>query len=274
MFRSPSGKPEHMHFDPVLFRDKWYGLVAMFLLLPLATEVGYLIGRRKSPGCSAEFRALTGATESALLALVGLLLGFSFMMASSRYDLRKQLVTKEANSIETTYLRAGLLPTADAEPVRSLLREYVGTRVRLPELYEDYTAIKAGLDESSRIQDQLWDRASAAARSDRYAITNYLFIDSLNEMIDLQDERLSALENRLPTFVVVMLFGVTSASLGVTGFSKGLGERRGIFLTVMLTSILATVLFVILDLERPRGGFINISQHEMYALRARIGTHP
>jgi hypothetical protein len=259
-----------MGFNPILWRDKWYVVVALLLLLPVATEVGYLIGVRKSGRVSAEFRAVAGTTEAALLALVGLLLGFSFVMTTSRYETRKQLVIREANSIGTSYLRADVLPAADAQAVRALFRQYVDTRIRMAEGAEDIEVLERGVAESARIQAAIWTRAAAAAQSDPHAITFGLLLQSVNDVIDLHTQRAMAIEDRLPAMVLVMLFGVTAASLGVTGFGRGLGERRGILLTIILIFVLAIVLLVILDLDRPRGGFIRVSQQAMYSLRDSI----
>src|SRR5262245_25653666 len=110
---------------PWIFRNQWlFGLVVAAILAGLA-EVGYRVGLRLFTTKDEARRSQIGGVQGAVLGLLGLLLGFTFSMGVSRYELRRDMVLKEANTIGTTWLRAGLLPESHRVPARDLLRQYV-----------------------------------------------------------------------------------------------------------------------------------------------------
>lgn len=210
-----------------------------------------------------EQRNQVNTVQAALLALVGLMLGFTFAMALSRYDLRRQLVLDEANSIGTTGLRASLLPQKYEEDITHLLQEYVIARLDFYRAGDDQARIENAVQHAERLQQQLWSRAVAVAREQPNPITAS-FIQSLNETIDLASKRLDALENRIPKAVWLMLLFVGS----IACFLTGILHRQARTLSVLaLPIVLAAVLTMIADLDSPRGGLIRISQESMMRLK-------
>ena len=136
--------------------------------------------------------------EAAMLGLLALIIGFTFAMALSRFDTRRDAVLLEANAIGTTALRARLLPEPHRKEVLKLLRDYVRVRLditqRTPSLADLETAIK----QSNDIQEALWREAMAISAIDQNMVPTGLFIQTLNEMIDDQAKRLAALRSRIP----------------------------------------------------------------------------
>jgi hypothetical protein len=202
--------------------------------------------------------------EQALLGLLALIIGFTFLMALTRFEARREAVVNEANAIGTTALRARLL----AEPHRTeslkLLQEYARIRVENVRTGLSLAELPKVIARSNEIQEALWLRAKASAANDTALIPAGLFIQSLNEMIDSQGKRLAHLRNRIPNVVLLMLVVMTRICTGIAGYAGGLDLQRTrvpIYLTGLL---LCGVIYVVLDLDRPNVGLITISQQPMF----------
>lgn len=247
-------------------------LVALIALLLVAAEVGFRAGRRQGQRAP-DKEPHVGALQGALLGLLALLLGFSFAMAQARYDARRALVVEEANAIGTAYLRAQLLPGPAAPEAADALRRYVD--VRLTHLGErvDEPALREAIVKTEQLHDYLWTRAAKAARQDPSPIAS-LFVASLNEVIDLHARRLAAFRNHVPEAVFLLLYCVAAVAMAVTGYAAGLGGHRGFWPTVTTAVLIAVVIVVVMDLDRPRRGLITVSQQSMVDLRDSLNRAP
>ena len=113
---------------------------------------GTLRRRRPIDGDALEdFRVVQGA----ILTLLGLIIGFTFSMAIGRYDQRKNLEEAEANAIGTEYVRADLLPAAEAATVRTLLRRYTDERI-LFYMTRDFEEEQKVNARTAQLQNELW----------------------------------------------------------------------------------------------------------------------
>jgi len=175
----------------------------------LCLEVAFRLGLRMRVRTDEANRAHVNALQAALLGLLALLLGFTFAMAVSRFDTRKSLVLAEANAIGTVGLRASLLPPAERAPFLGDLRDYVDARLMFYDAGTDKERIDASISRTTKIQNQLWTIAAAAAAGESNSIPFGLLLQSLNELFDLAERRQVALENRVPESVLYLLFTVT-----------------------------------------------------------------
>ena len=247
--------------------DEWLIALVMLALLLLATEGGFRAGRKVRSGLDEGAKAQVGTIAGAVLGLLALLLGFTFSMALSRFDLRKQLVLEESNAIGTAHLRSRLLP----EPVRTetagLLRSYVDARLDFFRAGIDKERLREAHDKTEQLQTQLWSQVAAAvAKDDRETTTGY-FITSLNEVIDLHGARRAAMENHVPEGVLLLLFAIALVAAVALGYGCGLGGCRHFLSTTMTFVLIVMVVTVIIDLDRPRRGLILVSQESMIRLR-------
>jgi hypothetical protein len=204
---------------------------------------------------------------AATLGLLAFLLAFTFGLAASRYDTRRQLLLEEANAIGTTYLRAGMLPEG-RDGIRALLRQYVDTRLETARSRN----LEQGIRRSEMLQNQLWERAIPIAENNQNSIVVGLFIQSLNEVIDLHAKRLTAsVRNRIPLAIWAALYGVTFLSFAALGYHAGLAraKRSPAILPVALT--FAVVIWLIADLDRPLEGTLTVSQQALIELRQSMG---
>jgi hypothetical protein len=235
------------------------------VLLWVGMVLGTRIRERRPEIIDREGKIIT-VLEGALLTLFGLLIGFTFSMAVSRYDTRKTLVLTEANAIGTTWLRSALLAEPQRSEEQSLLRQYVQERVRYLAVGTDEAAIKDSLKRSSDLQARMWAVASnyAAGHKD---VTTSLFLSTLNDSIDLSEERTAANENRIPAEAWWMLLFVGFAATLLVGLDV---RPRSWVLQAVLPIVLAGALGLTMDLDSPRHGLIRITQPSMDRVTQQI----
>ena len=215
----------------------------------------------------------SGVLQGALLGFMGLVLAFGLSLALGRYESRRAAVVDDANTIGTAYLRAQSLP----EPLRSrsmsLLVRYTDTEIELTHVVPGSEASRRTVAEGSALQRPLWAAAVQAVQQQPQATAPRLYEDSLNEMIDQQTVRVSGLNNRVPT--EVLLLEVLGAALAMFLLGLHVGVLGRSFLPVLLASGLVTgLLFVTFDLDRPTRGRITISDTPLTALRASMELPP
>lgn len=238
----------------------WGLLLAAALALGLALEIGYRAGRWRHAQTPDEKEQPVGAMVASILALLALVLAFTFSMAASRFDDRRKTVLAEANAIGTTYLRSRLLPEPQRGEIARLLREYVDVRIR---------AIEEGnLDEalarSEHLHELLWMQTSGIAEKDSASIITGVFIQSLNDLIDLHAERVQVgLRSRIPLVIWAGLFGLAVLSMAAVGYQSGICATSRSPAMPGLVLAFAIVLALIADLDRPREGLLQVSQQAM-----------
>src|SRR6187402_1422995 len=159
----------------------------------LASEVGWRLGvRTTGHGASSNISAL----EQSLLGLLALIIGFTFLMALTRFEARREAVLNEANSIGTAALRARLLPAPHREESLKLLREYA--QIRIIPAGKSFAELPTIIDRSNHIHEALWQQVKALSIKDNNMVPTGVFILALNEMIDNHGKRLAAFQNFIP----------------------------------------------------------------------------
>jgi hypothetical protein len=243
------------------------GLAALIVVMA-ATELGFRLGRRHRADADDATRAHFATLQAALLGLLALIIAFTFSIAVARFDARKDLVIEESNAIGTTYLRARLLAEPQRKEVIGLLRAYVDDQLAFYAAGIDPARLAAANAATARVQERLWTIAIAMSEQDPRSVPTGLFVQSLNGVIDLHAKRIRALENRLPDAVIYLLLVVAVGTIGFVGYGRGLAARRSFVSTTILSSLVALVFTIILDLDRPRRGLITVSQSSMERLQA------
>jgi hypothetical protein len=234
-----------------------------------AMEAGYGLGKYRRRVAETEKEATVAPILAATLGLLAFMLAFTFGLAASRFDARRQMVIEEANSIGTTYLRAGLLPEPYRSEVRDLLRQYVNVRVEGVQSGD----VEGAMAASVKLHDQLWPHAEALAKADPHSIAAGIFIESLNDTIDLHAKRvLVGVRNRIPIVVWGALYLIACLSMAELGYSIGLaGSRRSIAVAILILTF-SVVMLLIEDLDRPREGLLRVSQEAMLDLQKSLGS--
>ena len=222
-------------------------------------ELGRWLGASERVRKSETVTMLVGA----LLGLLALMMGFTFSVALSRFEARLDAVLEEANAIGTTALRARLLPEPQASASLKLLRDYVQVRLEVTQKAASPAEVATAVERSNQIQEALWLEAKAAAAKDNAMVPTGLYLQTLNETIDAHEKRLTAFRNRVPGIVIVALYGIAILAACFTGYSGWSEGQRSRISDYLVYFVVASVLLLIQDLDRPGAGLITVSQQPL-----------
>ncbi|MEZ5989279.1 MAG: hypothetical protein R3F30_09190 [Planctomycetota bacterium] len=233
----------------------------------VALECGYRLGCWWQNRTHEEKEGPTPMIVGSLLALMAFLLAITMGMASERFDRRRALVLEEANALGTTYLRAGYLPAQDSARVQVLLREYVPLRIATDDMEDNHRKIARSVD----VQAELWSVAEDSARAMPGSYVVGLFIESLNDVIDMHSKRvIASIYGRVPATILLLLLFGSMLTLAMVGYSTGLTRRRSPVTAIVLIAVLSAVITLVFDLDRPQGGFLEVSQQPLIDLQQNI----
>lgn len=221
-------------------------------------ETGYRMGKRRLRKYPESKSEGSGAVESSVFAILGLILAFTFTGTLSRYEHRVKLVLQEANAIGTAYLRLDLLQKDAQDKLRPLYREYVQSRINVFEYYKNGQLSNSYFRQSLKLQGQIWEIANTSVLVDKNPGIITLVLSSTNDMIDIANERLQATRTHPPIIVYILLFTLALASAFLVGQDMSVNEKRPLFYMVIFCVIISGITYIILDLENPRLGVVRI----------------
>jgi hypothetical protein len=250
------------HYPLLVFPLSYIGLW-------LAARIGQLI-RTKMRAPDEDLREDFGTILAATLTLLGLIVGFSFSMATNRYDLRKTYEEAEANAIGTAYVRADLLPGTDAARLRSLLSDYLDQRVLF------YTTGDEGELErirarTSRLQAELWSIVQAQAAAQPTPIAA-LAAAGMNDVLNSQGYTQAAYWNRIPTAAWSLMGAIAICCNILLGFGSR-NTKAASRLLLVLPLVVSIAFMLIADIDTPRHGVIRVSPQNLLSLASSLGQH-
>lgn len=235
-------------------------LLSLFILW-LASRLGTSLGKRRAVLGKEErddFAVIVGAT----LTLLGLIIGFSFSMAISRYDQRKNNEEAEANAIGTEYLRADLLPADTAAKVRTLLRSYLDLRILF---YEERGSNLDKIDtRTAQIQNDLWSAMRPVAAAQPTPIVS-LVVSGMNDVLNSQGYTQAAWWNRIPAAAWYLMFLIAICGNVMLGYYLHDVKIKGT-LSLVLPLILSVSFLLIADIDSPRRGFVHVTPQNLISL--------
>lgn len=229
----------------------------LLVLMWVSLEAGFRYGRRtltRAPDATSGTQL--GAIQGATLGLLGLLLGFSFAGAATRFIERQDLIVQEANAIGTAYLRADVLDEPQRSELRQSLKHYVARVIAIssqfrPGLRLDWRT------EIGQLHDRIWKAASSGVAAKPAAMLAVL--EPVNEVIDLHSTRLAAGRKHLPPLVMGLLIFCSMVSVAEIGCGCGASNQRRLAMTGSLVLLITAALWITIDLDYPRMGLIQIS---------------
>jgi len=224
----------------------------------VAYEIGRRLGRRRlarEPDAGSEG---VSAVEGGTFGLMGLLIAFTFSGAQGRYDARKRFVVDEANAIGTAWLRLDLLPAAVQPALRESFVRYTDARLVVYSSSFDIERSLKHIDAASVAGQAIWSQAVAGSRDCGPEVA-FLLMPALNEMLDLANLRNSAAQYFHPPGIIFVMLGVTALACAlVAGHGTASSRSRNWVHTLTFVATLALTVYVIVDLEFPRAGFIRV----------------
>ncbi len=131
----------------------------------------------------------------------------------------------------------------------------------------------ATIARSNEIQEALWKRVKTVVAKDNAMVPVGVYIQSLNEMFDNQEKRLTALRNRVPNVVFAALYGIAIVAIGFSAFSSGVEWRQWRLPVYIMSVLSAAVILLIQDIDRPNAGFISVSQQPIIDTAASINGY-
>ena len=236
------------------------------------TLLGVAAGRRLRAHADA-LREPVGVLQAALLGLVALILAFGLTLAVGRYDSRRSAVVETANAIGTTYLRAQTL----REPTRTRSLEdlvrYTDVTIRLSESVPGSAAARDAVADGDRLHRSLWRGAGEALDGSPSDSAPRLYVETLNEMIDMQTVQVSALNNRVPGAVLVFEVVAASIALGLLALYLAI-LARGVISVVLAAAFVSMLLLITFDLDRPVRGLVRVPDTPLVNLRESMELPP
>jgi hypothetical protein len=245
----------------------------LFLGMIVLIEVGRRIGVRRYREDREGVDAGITEVESAVFALLGLLIAFTFSGAAGRFDDRRKLVAREVNAVGTAWLRIDLLP-ADSQPeIRELFRRYLDARNESYRLIRDRNAALAEHARVLKLQSAIWAEATAALKKTPPGSADLLVIPALNEMFDIVTTRVNALSIHPPAVIFAMLGILSLLSAALAGYAMAEAKTRSWLHVLGFAFVLSVTVYVILDIEYPRIGLIRMDDSDqlMHQLREGMG---
>lgn len=252
----------HSSFLGDIIAHPWLASSLLFVLLLGSVEFGRITGIRLIAKSDSDLPG-TGAINGAIFALLGLILAFTFSGATTRFEARREMIVAEANGIGTAALRIDLV-AADAQPaLRDAFKRYVASRIAVDALISRPPEFRAALKKSGAIQAEIWNLAIAAGRRpDAVPAVNTVLLPALNEMIDITATRAFATLMHPPPVIHFMLIGLAVLSGFLAGIGLAPGRRQAWVHPVIFALIMTSAIYVTIDMEYPRGGFIRVDGFE------------
>jgi hypothetical protein len=241
--------------------------LGLFLGMLLGMEAGRRLATRRAALLGPASLAGFGAVEGAIFALMGLLVAFTFSGAAARLDTRRTQIVDESNAIGTAWLRLDLLPAEAQPPLRDLFRRYADARIEAYRRMPDMEAARVEMKRAQDLQTAIWAAAVAASRGQPPS-TALLLLPALNQMIDITTTRTMAMRMHPPAVIYVMLAAVAVAGALLAGYAMAAGGRSWLH-TVAFVTVMAITVWVILDLEFPRAGFIRLDSFDQVLVDVR-----
>lgn len=206
--------------------------------------------------------------EGSLLGLLALLLAFTFSMAASRYEARRNVMLTEANDIGTVVLRCDLYPDSTRHNLRMYLKDYIEARINYFQAGENLSQERAALASTETIGNLLWAEVAKASKvKDNYVASNQM-IPSINAMLDIVTNRTAEKNATVPDSILWLLFLLCIICSFILGFQKS--KARNPFIVNMVFALMVCAcIHLIIDLDRPRKGLINMQDTQQYMIDLR-----
>ncbi len=246
---------EVLHIPPWLL-----SLFVLFLIL-LCLWLGTIYRRYQSRRALGELKEGSGALQNAMLTLLGLFLAFTFGMTVSKFESRREAIVEEANDIGTAILRCDLYPDSVRSELRNYFKQYVQTRIAYYQAGSNEQMIQATMDEGANYTGMIWNKVVAQSHDPANSVRSMQMIPAVNAVIDTAGAREAERNSHVPRLILLTLLLLTITGSFLIGYDQPRTDRSSIFVVGFAIMITLTI-YLILELDRPRIGLINLHSAE------------
>jgi len=248
----------------------WVGGLLFLGVLLGALEIGFRVGLRQRDEWRDAEEGGGNLVLTSVLALLGLILAFTFASGISHYKERKLALISEANALGTAFLRADMVADPGRTELKKALLDYARTRaVKIGSFYSP-EKFRELAEQSSQAMAKLWPVIQQILQQEKPGPMEASLVAAVNDVIDYHTIRMAAVFDKLPPIVLVLVVFITATSLAVAGFNAGVSGRMSRWRMTMLALVLAGVVTVIQDFDRPLAGLIHVSQDSIYSAIAEM----
>lgn len=243
--------------------------VVFFLLILLVNWLGFRVWKTKVKKNPDEVKDGMGTMEGSLLGLMALIMGFTFSLAASKFETRRQVIVEEANDIGTAILRCDLYPDSVRNLFRLDFQKYLAARISYYDAGDNEVKIDAALMKASSHSDRIWRRAASLSQNLDNRVRSAQMIPALNSMIDIVTTRDAARIAKVPPIILWVLLMLTLISGFLAGYNQK-GKRKNIIMVVAFAAMTTITVYLIAELDRSRRGIINLDSAEKRIVDLRI----
>ena len=249
----------------------WGFFIGMVIAAIAASEIGFYIGvRLQDRGSNPGDSRITSSVVGGMLGLVAFLMAFSIGITVSHHSERKNMVITEANAIGVAWLRAGFLDDADAKLMRKLLVEYAKVRIAAANLEME---LPRALERSEEIHGDLWIIIERSVKQGNDSDVMATLVEAVNDVIKTHSIRLTAALKRLPKILGLVLITSTILCFMLVGVASSADRKRDTPAILLFAIVFTAVLMIMVDLDRPQGGTLRVSQTAMADVLRQIEPH-
>lgn len=244
----------------------WASALIFLVVLVIALESGYRVGLKRRALWKDADSGGGAVVLTSMFALLGLVLAFTYASGVSRFDARKDAVILEANALGTAFYRTDLVAEPGRTELKQTLLEYARTREFPPDTVrtdaDRELVLKTTLDQLAKI----WPATKKIVEQGEPGPRESSLVAAINDVSDVHTIRLAAVLDTLPKVILWMLLFIAAASLGVAGYNAGIQGRMSRWRMTAFTLVLAGLMVIILDFDRPNDGLVIVNHHHINML--------
>jgi hypothetical protein len=247
-----------------LFSPIYVGLLslplclALGLILFLFMEFGHRLGCKHRSVDPESNKDWVSVVDGPILALLGLLVAFTFSAAADRFNARRKLIVEEANAVGTAYLRLDLLNPPDRDTLRQKFRDYLDSRIKTYALIPDVQAALQEFEHSQTLQRDIWNQAIPACQKTGSTLAGMQLVPALNAMFDITITRFAATQFHTPVVVFILLISLALVAALLAGYQMSSSKKRCWIHVSLFVITFTLAIYVIMDLESPRLGLVRM----------------
>ncbi len=243
-----------MQFSFLFRLESWQLMLIILVLMIICTIIGMYVGKRRKKESKLDSTIL-----GSLFGLLGLLLAFSFSLATTFLGIRREIIIDESNNIGTAILRSDLYSESERQLFRADFKQYIEARIDYFG-YKDVKTVIEAQDRSIKIQQQLWNRAIRLSKDSGSYVASMQMVPALNDVIDISSKRYYVDSVHLPEPIIYLLVLMACACAFFVGYTISGKEKFDWLLIPGFCLLTSMVIFLIFDLDRPRRGLIKLDK--------------